>query len=206
MTTVNIYEPCLSYEVPFDDTGESKDTRKIYVGNRNFYMRVLRGNSTEELLFTIKDFEHKAEIYTINAANKVNQFKKILGPSALHKWANMERARANPIDRHTPWLEVRRDFIRHWVEDPNARATLLASFIDGTKRFRKPTDTEVNDHEERITIICDYIDMLADGNTADLTERERTNIFFNTFPKSWQEAFQETARDLTTATTRQIMG
>ena len=213
MTTVSNYEPCLDYKVPFDDTGESKNTIKIYADRRtNFYMRVLGGNSAEELFFTIKDFEHKADTYGIDDDEKLLKFPTILGASARTKWRAMlrdlgpnpfpgPRTRHDP-DQTTPWEKARLAFIQYWVEDPRARETILASFIDNSRRFIKPAEVEVRDHEDRISLICDYIDMLEKDKILD--RQERTNIFFNTFPRSWKEEFQDTAKDIATASTRVV--
>ena len=60
------------------------------------------------------------------------------------------------------------------------------------KTFIKPIDVSVQDHETCIREICDYIDILPGVRQRNLTREEIRNIFFNTFPKIWQDSFKNT--------------
>ena len=68
----------------------------------------------------------------------------------------------------------------------------------------KPTEMDVIPHQRRIKELCNYVDMLPGDRTTTLTKDERRNIFFNTFPKTWRDAFKITAHDVTTSSIKTI--
>ena len=93
-------------------------------------------------------------------------------------------------------------FVLHIAEDPHAKESVIAAFGDN-KTFLKPADVSVREHQERIAVLCHYVNQLP-GTRGKLTPAERRNIFFNTFPKTWRDAFRKTAHDVTTCSVQTI--
>ena len=77
----------------------------------------------------------------------------------------------------TNTLKQERNSDRVYVEDPDAKDTLIAKFYN--KDFEKRTETYINDHFTHIDTICDYIiNLLPSTNRRKLTKDERGNALF----------------------------
>ena len=229
MTTLSKYEPSLTYEPSFDTAssleskklvmtlGDEDEKEKEYMSGK---IRVCSSTTTEEVLYTYRIF--KDFIQDVQSALKkgkelrkgqeLSAFKQVLGPEARASFKDMVRninskdgkkgaaLVSDPFDGD--FDKAFKAFILHVVEDPEAKESVIAAFGDG-KTFLKPADVSVRAHQQRITELCNYVDLLP-GDRKDLTDDEKRNIFFNTFPKSWKDAFRKSAHDVTTSSIQTI--
>ena len=81
------------------------------------------------------------------------------------------------------------EFLEDKTKDNNCKDNVLATFYN-ERAYTKLDDISVEDHELRISQLCDYIDFLPGIHTGDLSDEERKNIFYNTFLKKWNLAFR----------------
>ena len=81
------------------------------------------------------------------------------------------------------------DFLEYKVKNNTCKDTALATFYD-ERTYTKTDDVSVEDHELCISQLCNYIDWLPGICTGNLSDEERKNIFYRTFPKKWKLAFQ----------------
>ena len=211
MTTVSPYDPVLTYEPSFDKS--EGDKQKTYVvstgpppGNKertkSKYIRIFDGDSVEELLFTIINFESLATDLSMENNDRIEQFQQILGPAPRAVWNLMisTRGRAFPVNR---WEAAKNAFIKEYAEDEDARDTVIAAFTTGD--FLKPAEVSVKDHFTRIMEICSYINLLPSTiNSGALTDNQKKNLFFNSFPKTWRYDYKRSAHDIRTATITQV--
>ena len=81
MTTVSPYDPVLLYETPFDKS--EGDKQKTYVVSTNSagveqtrskYIHIFDGDSAEEILFTIINFESLAADLSMENNKRIEQF------------------------------------------------------------------------------------------------------------------------------------
>ena len=68
-------------------------------------------------------------------------------------------------------------FILHIAEDPQAKESVVAA-VGGNKPFLKPADVSVRAHQERIAVLCHYVNLLL-GTRGELSPAE-SRIFFST--------------------------
>ena len=139
-------------------------------------------------------------------------FLETLGTVPREAYDNMVRGinEDNGVDEdnlendpfNNSFSEAMEAFILHIAEDEQARESVIAAFGDN-KTFLKPSDVSVREHQERIAVLCQYVNQLP-GTRGKLTPAERRNIFFNTFPKTWRDAFRKTAHDVTTCSVQTI--
>ena len=94
-----------------------------------------------------------------------------------------------PVPAQTAWKKFKKELVANVSNDPQAKYNLIQMFGD-IKTFIKPIDVSIQDHETRIGGNCDYIDILPGVKQRNLTREEIRNIFFNTFPKIWQDSFK----------------
>eukprot|EP00536_Pseudo-nitzschia_multiseries_P018575 jgi/Psemu1/56269/gm1.56269_g len=93
-------------------------------------------------------------------------------------------------------------YINAIIPDPDSKGTMIAAF----EHHHMATPAEVSEHTHfsRIGTVVDYIDMLPRDNDQDLTEQQRKRMFFKTHPRSWQDAYIDTAVDFREVTILQI--
>ena len=66
-------------------------------------------------------------------------------------------------------------FIMIYAEDSNAKETIINSFA-ASKLFKKPIDSSIKDHQDRMeTIMYYYVDVLP-GRRGRLSQQERKNV------------------------------
>ena len=135
--------------------------------------------------------------------HRINQFQMSLRTAPRAVWNQLQTDRSGGTFKEEDWEIAKKEFIQQYTEDENARDTVLAAFTTGD--FLKPTEDSVKDHHTRITEICSYINMLPSTiNETLLTERQKKNLFFNTFPKSWRTDYMSSAHDIHKATLLQV--
>eukprot|EP00536_Pseudo-nitzschia_multiseries_P019180 jgi/Psemu1/59344/gm1.59344_g len=86
--------------------------------------------------------------------------------------------------------------------DPDAKGTMIAAFEH--QHMAKPMEVLEHDHFSRVDTILDYIDMLPGDDDNGLTEQQRKRMFFKTHPRSWQNAYMDTAVNFREASILQI--
>ena len=93
--TVSLYEPVLTYETSFDR--KEGDKQKTYVKERDEdsdptgvsvsrYIRIFDGDTIEELLFSILNFESKAKDMDMMDTDRVKEFQMTLGTAPHVVW------------------------------------------------------------------------------------------------------------------------
>ena len=212
MTTVSSYEPVLTYETSFDR--KEGDKQKTYVKERDEdgdltgtsvsrYIRIFDGDTIEELLFSILNFENKAKDMDMLDDHRVKQFQMTLGTAPRAVWNQLENTRAEGAFNEDQWDTAKEEFIQEYTEDTNARDTVLSAITTG--EFLKPTEAAIKDHYTQIIELCSYIQMLpSDINEQPLSDDQKRNIFFNTFPKTWRADYRSSAHDINEATILQV--
>ena len=94
MTTVSPYDPVLLYETPFDKSEGDKQKTYVVVSTntagvertRSKYMCIFDGDSAEELLFTINNFESLAADLSMENNKRIKKFQQLLGPAPRAVW------------------------------------------------------------------------------------------------------------------------
>ena len=184
MTTVDNYQPCIDYEYPFEEAVKENEKAKleqrINIGgdtsewvNKNMTVRMNIGHSIEEMLHAVKAFETATSDISTPEDQKITQFKQCLGVQARDRWGLMESSRA----RRTAftWEAAKKAWIANWVADTTAKETILYAW-SSNKKYAKPAEESIPDHWDRISMICNYIEMLP-GNRGLLTSNENNNLF-----------------------------
>ena len=188
MTTVSTYQPCLTYEVPFDET--TGDKYKLTVesvdpdeAKQTRSMRKFTGNTIEELLYTREVFLNDTGDMEIDESMLFLEWQAMLGAQPRMKWKRISIANGNPIfpNNQIGFTLAMVEYIKEYAEDPLARDTVINSF--GTSKFKKPFETSIRDHQDRMETLMNYVDVLPGVRQTDLTYQERKNVFFNTHPE-----------------------
>ena len=191
MTTVSIHEPCLTYIKPFDESEGDKyklvaepvdpaDARSVRM------LRKFTGNSIEELLYTRQIFLDATFDCGVDEASLFVEWQAMLGANPRMKWRS-----ATMANNQLLFPETRNGFdlameayIMIYAEDPNAKETVINSFA-ASKLFKKPVESSIKDHQDRMETIMYYVDALP-GRRGQLSIQERKNVFFNSPPEAWK--------------------
>ena len=88
---------------------------------------------------------------------------------------------------------AKKSWISNWVADITKKETIFYSW-SSNKKYAKPEEEKIPDHQDRISMICNYIDMLP-GNRGLLTSNEKKNLFYNVFPESWKTNYKLNERN-----------
>ena len=91
------------------------------------------------------------------------------------------------------WEAAKKAWIENWVADTTAKETILYAW-SSNKKYAKPAEENIPDHRARISLICNYIDMLP-CNRGFLTSNEKMNLFYNRFPESWKKNYKLNGRN-----------
>ena len=147
----------------------------------------------EDLLWKIGTFKSKVRDIGVSTESAcIKKFPTILGSRERRIWDNLETRRASAGDPALDTLtfkETITEFLEDKVKDDTCKDTVLATFYN-ERTYTKPDDVSVEDHELHISQLCEYIDWLPGIRTGDLSDEERKNIFYNTFPKKWKLTFR----------------
>ena len=114
---------------------------------------------------------------------------KCLEHAPRKKWDEMMKIRTfndiqNGLRRATKQL------LKHYAKDPRAKNTMIKNI---TKQFRKPPEAEVYEHYTRLDRLLDYTDLLnTETPVPDISEAERKDYLFETFPMKWRKDFIDT--------------
>ena len=80
------------------------------------------------------------------------------------------------------WEAAKKSWIENWVVDTTAKEKILYA-RSSNKKYAKPAEENIPDHRARISMICNYIDMLP-VNIGLITRNEEKNLFYNSLPVS----------------------
>jgi hypothetical protein len=116
MTTVSPYEPALKYE-PLFDRKEKTNKQKVYVTQANGndasrYFGTFEGNTVEELLYTILNFESLASDLSMDNDDKITQFQMQLGTAPRAVWNDLVINRHGGPFAPDEWEEAKEEFIQ----------------------------------------------------------------------------------------------
>ena len=125
MTTVSSYELVLTYESSFDRK-EQGDKQKTYVKERDAagdatctsvsrYIRVFDGDTIEELLYSILNFENKAKDMDMLDDHRVKQFQMTLGTAPRAVWNQLENTRADGAFKEDESDTAKEEFIQNQI-------------------------------------------------------------------------------------------
>ena len=202
------FEPSLHYERDFDPTNKSEKytmavefTRAIRVervaddGTRSMVpleiiiqnqeeILVFQGESLEELLYNIDQFNNKTKYMKLTAEQKWEEWPRIQGHGPIKVWNNLQDTYTYDITARV-LEEAMKDFIKNWAKDSRAKDTMLKNI---KREFRKPMGADVHEHHVRFDLLMDYIDLLPSTEiTTKITEVEKKDFFFETFPTNWRQ-------------------
>ena len=202
MTTVDNYQPCIDYECPFEEAVKENEKNKleqrINIGgntsewvNKKMTVWMHTGHSIGEMLHAVKDFEAAASDISTPEDQKITQFKKCLGVQDRDPWDLVESSQ----DRRNAftWEAAKKAWIANWVVDTTAKEIILYDW-SSNKKYAKPAEENIPNHRARISMICNYIDMLP-GNRGLLTSNEKKNLFYNSFSESWKKNYKLNGRN-----------
>ena len=80
-----------------------------------------------------------------------------------------------------------RDFIRTFVQDPNARKTQMKAF--GTKAWRYFPDKGITLNDHVVRVKCIFREMKYLSGTHPLEAEDLKDVFFGTFSLKWRENY-----------------
>ena len=87
-----------------------------------------------------------------------------------------------------------RDFSKLYARDPRARNTMIKNI---TTQFRLPVNTDIHKHWCRLDLLMDYTDLLPTTTaTPKISQEDRKQYFFETFPLKWRHEFISTKNRL----------
>ena len=92
MTSFGKFQPALLYKRPFDEEGSE---RRVYSKKKYQCIRMCKGTSTEELLYTIRLFENAAEQMSLKEEEKVNSLLTLFGPTMMTKYQKVLKKRTD---------------------------------------------------------------------------------------------------------------
>eukprot|EP00536_Pseudo-nitzschia_multiseries_P016985 jgi/Psemu1/48810/gm1.48810_g len=191
------FQPCIQYKRTFDVT-EDHDSHRIVVdyaratnrsaGKKN--IRRVQNLEIEEILYTYDMFVDACDDLGMPVTRWHTQWGQCLSRGPRKRWN--ETLAGREIE-HTKegFKRTVRAYISAITPDPDAKGTMVAAFEH--QHMAKPMDVTEHDHFSRIDAILDYIDMLPGDDDSDLTEQQRKRMFFKTHPRSWQDAYMDTA-------------
>ena len=135
--------------------------------------------------------------------DQVKQFQMTLGTAPEAVWNQPEEDRFNGPFDPDEWDEAKREFIKEYTDNENARDTVLAAVTTGD--FLKPTEISVKDHYTCITKLCTYIQLLQSNiSEQPLADNQKRNIFFKTFHKTWRADYRSSTHDIKKANIIQL--
>ena len=79
------------------------------------------------------------------------------------------------------------------MADTTAKEKILYAW-SSNKKYAKPAEENIPDHQARISTIRNYIDMLP-GNRGLITSNEKKNLFYNSFHESWKTNYKLNGRN-----------
>ena len=219
------FEPCLHYERDFDPEKKAPmHTMSVEFGkmveiedesdddgNPTMVKRVLQkketirkfqGKSVEELLYTMDEFFTKARDIDMDIEQMWEEWPKIQSHGPRKVWERLKEDNTYALTQHG-LRDAINDYLRNWTKDPRARNTIIKNF---QKKFRKPMEADIHDHYVRLDLLMDYIDQLPTTTvTPKITEEDRKDFFFESFPVKWREEFVAGSRvDFYNATVEDI--
>ena len=92
MTTLSKYQTSLTYKRSFSIEGSLG--RKIHVGTKSQFQRMCSGSSTEEVLYTIIEYENKAEDMGMRLPAYIKSFPTLLNAGLRATVKNLIRDRS----------------------------------------------------------------------------------------------------------------
>ena len=115
--------------------------------------------------------EKKSESTNLPTDLKAEQALGLIGLGLMQKMSRDGETLWNWSDEENGEKELEKDpfeksfskamesFILHIAEDPQAKESVVAAFGDN-KTFLKPTDISVREPQERIAVLCHYVNQL----------------------------------------------
>ena len=96
-----------------------------------------------------------------------------------------------------------KDYLMNWAKDPRAKNTMLNNFQN---KFCKPMEADIYDHSVQLKLLMDFIDLLPSTTiTKNITEEDREDYFFGSFPVKRREEFVAGSRvDFYSATVEDV--
>ena len=178
MTTISRYKPTLKYKIPFEK--EEGIFTKLKYGSRETKIRLMTGSSPEEVLYTLRTFENKAQDISLPANQTISKFVTCLGAQARERWKKLETARGGRPFQPDEWDDAKEEWIKYYVRDTHAKETVIAAW-SSSRDYLKPRETSIEEHIDRIKKNCRYLDMLP-GARGVLTDLERKSLLCLALP------------------------
>eukprot|EP00536_Pseudo-nitzschia_multiseries_P008874 jgi/Psemu1/21703/gm1.21703_g len=172
------FQPCIQYKRTFDVT-EDHDNHKLVVD----YARITNRSAGKKNIRRVQNLEVEEVLYTYDLF--VDTCNNLGMPT--NRWLNRPIKHTKEGFKATIWA-----YIKVITPDPDARGTMITAFEH--QHMAKPMEVSKHKHFSRIDTILDYIDMLPGDDDSNLTKQQCKRMFFKTHPRSWQDAYMDTAR------------
>ena len=112
-------------------------------------IRVFQGESLEELLYTIDQFNNKTKYMKMIAEQKWEEWPRIQGHGPIKVRNNLQDTKTNDITARG-LEEAMKDFIKNWAKDLKSKDTMPKNI---QSEIRKPMGADVHEHHVRFDFI-----------------------------------------------------
>lgn len=189
--------PCIMYKTAFDHSELEKV--KLTQGYDDGTTRSKRcpqftgEQGIEGLLYCEHRFRSIARQFTWNEGSELfDNFEDILADNAEEEWDNLTSG-IEEADRTVPRFDqtIRSFYLKY--SDNEARDTMF-KYI---RTLTKPRDVEPAIHADRMETLIRYANQL-NGTEPRLTDDQKKNIIFDTFPVKWKQNYIRSGRAVAT--------
>ena len=142
------------------------------------------GNEPEELIYTIHHFEVAAKYMNMPEGQKAEEFVQLLGAGPHHQWDAVEAEYNATHEDGYPrnqfgWLLRRNHFIAKYIEDPDAKGTMMGAISAGA--WKKPHSKTIPRHRDHFVWLM-YCYNYLPGTGGRISEDNIKKILFQIVP------------------------